>query len=298
MKRNNVESQEGFALIFVLGFLFLVTLVVTPFTLQARLHAQAAANVYNIQKLELLAHGMGEVIADKILNRDWEKQLPFKLNGTVSSCNASNFGVQISVQDHRGLIDLNAGTDDILKLGFLALNLDPSMSENYARTVAYIRSIEHQNKPLGLLGFSKGRAFGRYSSVLELLDIESDNQLDHQQISNVFTVHTRISRPLTYALPDIISSTAERQNSSLQLGNQEPSYANGVYTLNITMQNKRSKLIGSVSKVVALGIYRGSPVQSLETIPTVISSNSLPETSTQCDELFGVEVADLLEKIK
>ena len=298
-KTNSTES--GFTLIVVLGFLFVVTLMITPFVTQTRNELFIGHTNQTLERLEFLANGLVDVLAMRILSSFETSELPFSLNGVEETCRVGGFNIQVKVQDHRGLIDLNTANISLLKLGFQSTGMSDIVAETHAKTVIHLRSPFSGPAPLGVFSTHTNRRLGRFASALELMDIASTHRLNHRVIARTFTVHTGAGILRTdLAPPPLINALEERVTTGNPLtSDNQPTVPNGIYTIEITLLAKKKNLFKSISSVVAIGVHNNRPSQLLEHIPPEpIRTESRTQRPDGCGEIFGSSVNDIVQAME
>lgn len=113
------RGERGFVLLVVLSVLGLLALVVATFAHVTRTHVKAAAASVGSGRAEALADaGVNLAILDAIAARETEKvNRRFRLDATPATCSLEGEAgvLTIAVQDEAGKIDLNIGSEAILR---------------------------------------------------------------------------------------------------------------------------------------------------------------------------------------
>lgn len=290
-------GDQGFALIAVLGFLFVVALFVSPFVLQARTSFLVSKNALRLERMDMLADGLIELVASRLLANNGASLVP-NLNGVPQSCSNTHLKIGVAVQSHLGLIDLNASGAPLLTLGFKALSFSDDEAEKLARTIIHMRSIRQSGTSAAIYETQIPRKQGPFVSVAELTDINISNHIDHRKAVEVFTVHTRTGRlNLQLASVALRESAAQRDETGLPIFSataRQP--LRGVQTISIFLKTKDDRYQRTVTRIVGLGIGTGKPIRSIETIHAGDVSYPANETFKNCSDMFGPEVVQILKE--
>jgi general secretion pathway protein K len=118
-KSHKAGGERGFVLLVVLSVLGLLALVVATFAHVARTHVRAAAASVESGRAEALADaGVNMAILDAIAARETDKaNRRFLLDATPATCGLEGEAgtLTIVVQDEAGKVDLNIGSESILR---------------------------------------------------------------------------------------------------------------------------------------------------------------------------------------
>lgn len=190
-KQDQNSAQSGFALFVVLMFLMLAAAIATPFFSTARDYAFIQRNVSQTSRERSASEGLLSLSAQRYFElAGRQERLPAQV-----SCKAGNNGetMLVSFQNHLGLIDLNAASSQLLRLGFVALGVDDSAAMQLATVTESYRSPE----PAGRPGDSIWPIFGGlknapFESSAELLDFGLPQGVDAEALGGVFTVHAGV----------------------------------------------------------------------------------------------------------
>ena len=132
-------DENGFVLVSALLLLAALTATIAVFTREARLQVRITANAIRNTQAELDANGAIQLIAARLalmpsvdMTRAW--------NGTPVACIMPNdTKVMIRIQDHGGLVDLNAASPELLSWAFRRGGLDPIEANQIAVRVVDAR---------------------------------------------------------------------------------------------------------------------------------------------------------------
>lgn len=202
------SGQNGFALFVVLMFLVLAASIATPFFATARDYAFILRNGVQESRSQPVADGILALSAQRYFElAAAQKRLPMQVTCALGENGQS---LLVSFQNHAGLIDLNAATAPLLKLGFRALGADTAAAAQLAALAESYRAADPANNRADDAGTAVvgGLKKAPFESTAELLDFRLPAGATADMLGNVFTVHTRIdalderfaSRPLRKAL--------------------------------------------------------------------------------------------------
>jgi general secretion pathway protein K len=192
------QNDFGFALFAVLSFMLLAAAVVTPFLTNARTDALIARNVTNEIGNGMLADGLIALAANQI----WKKiHLPGFTIPKSLKCQLGPTTIKFDLQNHAGLIDLNAASADLLKVGFLASGYAADISEDLAQTALRYRSVEQLQGPASLVEVAGGLKGGLFEAVDELNDFRVRQTKLRPDYRSIFTTRTATGTILDTALP-------------------------------------------------------------------------------------------------
>ena len=185
------SRDSGFALVVVLSFLLIAAALTTPFVTGAHVQALATRNSSRTAREEILLRGLVEMAATRYIEL---YENPDAQSVTDVICPAPHVGrpdIAFHFQDHRGLIDLNAASQDVLVIGFEALSLERNEAEKLASEAVRFRSVESgQNSvPSGAVP-RYGYKRGLFESTAELTDLAAFPRVQAGAVNRVFSVHS------------------------------------------------------------------------------------------------------------
>lgn len=209
------EAQSGFALVAVLGLVLIVSAILLPFTTSARLRLLTAENALNTYRYEQI----GEVAAVEAA-RTLTGQSDAGLFGhpkprPYADCKVGEYTLSLQVQDHRGLIDLNAASLELLGVGFQALGLSTEKAKLLARAVDLYRRLDQQPalELASLIGPS-GYKHAAFEDVAELKDFVDLKQVSLLAITGVFTVYNYSGSLVVNLAPSSLKTIIKSQQKS------------------------------------------------------------------------------------
>ena len=145
---RELNSQRGFVLLSVLWFVALLMLMVTTFITSVRTHTRISANQVQSIEARLSADAVVRMIAYGLAAP------PETIQGlSVTSADGSIFACQlpdgetalVSIQDHAGLVDLNAATPKLLRKLFIAIGSQPSDAARLANSIVDFRDPDNES---------------------------------------------------------------------------------------------------------------------------------------------------------
>ena len=116
------SASAGFSLVAVLVFMLIVSAIVVPFAVTAKTRLMIANNEVEQERLSLLAEGLGNVVASELTGGSETKKSCRWISRRPRAGREISASI-VRVQDHGGLIDLNAADDTLLALGLRSARL-------------------------------------------------------------------------------------------------------------------------------------------------------------------------------
>ncbi len=294
--RETVEpGRSGFALVGVLAFLLVISALVVPFAVTAKTRLLIANNEIEHEKLSLLATGLVNVLSTAITGGT-ATNLP--LDFSPMRCRADNLLVQAQVQDHNGLIDLNAAEPPLLALGFAALGLGPADASKTASTVVAFRNsvsaFSATDVSTDQTSVRGGFKRAPFESVSELNDIATLRGIPTSRLHGVFTVNSRSGTTSTLHAPDIVRNTI-RANANVAsiVADKSDSRA---YTVSVVIRRGASGLVGDAGYVIER--VGGRDFRLVTRTPALAFDldSKAADSLGGCDELFGMETTQILRE--
>lgn len=181
------RTDSGFALFVVLAFLLLIASITTPFLAAAKIEALVSRNSAFAVRDAIALRGVLEMAALRYfeLYRD-RTDAPF----SEVTCELNDVRLNFQFQDHSGLIDLNAASPEVLKLGFESLGLTIAASLKLANSVVRYRSVDSFAPAPELITPRGGNKFAPIENVAELQDLLPPGEFSNEIIGTVFTVYS------------------------------------------------------------------------------------------------------------
>ena len=236
---RNAGAADGFALFVVLGFLMLVSSLLIMFTTSTRVKLLTSNTRYNEARLGYAAEAINAVIARKISadvaaahgDGAW-------VSGLSGRCRIGQTELYTRVQPHSGLIDLNTASQDLLQLGFRALQFDAADAHSLARAVTQYRLPGSLGDPAGQAAVSieAGLKHGPYEDVSELNDFAAMRRLSLSDLAGVFTVYGKRSALDMRAAPAAITNVVASMSPDNAQYASQTSAASDVFTIETTIR--------------------------------------------------------------
>ncbi|TGP85417.1 MULTISPECIES: general secretion pathway protein GspK [unclassified Mesorhizobium] len=292
---RSADKSAGFALVAVLVFMLIVSAIVAPFALTARSRLMIAANETEQQRLAMAADGLVNVVAGELF--DGTSKLP--QNAQPTRCHAGHFSFELSVQDHRGLIDLNAADDELLAEGLASFGFDPLMAGEIAKAIVTFRSPPHAfaagAQPRSSLGPSQNKS-AAFESVSELQEFSALASIPLRDLYAVFTVDLKQGAIVLAKAPNRLRNFI---NTALQAEQPADSDKNrgSLYTVEVTARRDGSGIAGHAGFVVERSALAATGFVRLSRMPAAeIDSPAASVLVIGCDGLFGTAVAQILAR--
>ncbi|MER9683892.1 general secretion pathway protein GspK [Mesorhizobium sp. M0184] len=291
------STSAGFSLVAVLVFMLIVSAIVVPFAVTAKTRLMIANNEVEQERLSLLAEGLANVVSSELADGFATEKLP--PDSTPAACQSGEFAFDVRIQDHGGLIDLNAADADLLSLGFASLGFDQQSSEELAEAAIQFRGsinafAAQAAEPATAVGPAQNKQ-APFESVSELQEFSALASTPLHDLHDVFTVFSkRGTLSLDHAPSRLraVLAGASASSASITQGATEGS----TYSVEVTARRDGSGIAGQVGFIIekfpasAAGFRRlsGSPIAELTNHARTTTS------SGNCDTLFGTEAAQIL----
>jgi len=300
MTKDHLEDDSasaGFSLVAVLVFMLIVSAVVVPFAVMARTRLMIANNEVEQERLSLLAEGLANVIASELAGSPATGKLP--LDSTPTRCRSGKLTFDVRVQDHGGLIDLNAADAHLLSQGFVSLGFDPQTSEALAKAVTRYRATanafqaqpEPQASPVGPDEYKAAP----FESVSELQEFAALASTPLPDLYGIFTVNSkRGTISLDHApnrLRALLTDASESSAFVMQTVASAPAY-----TVDITAMRDGSGIAGHAGFIIEPFPTSSAGFRRVSQSPIAEATASPPSSRTaSCDTLFGAEATEILK---
>ena len=225
LKPQAACGQRGFVLLVVLSTLGLLSIVVVSFTQISRSHVKVAGAVSESGRAEALADaGVNIAILELVAGRAKEPaSRRFPLNAAPLTCSVGDHGrLTISVQDEGGKVDLNIGSETLLR----ALLLGLGAGEAAADAILDYRDDDDRRRPAGAeraeytaAGRLRGPRNGPFLAIEELAGVLGLDQTDVDRLSPLVTIYSGLTGIDTSVAPEPLMSAVvqgiERGGSSM-----------------------------------------------------------------------------------
>ncbi len=295
------ECESGFALIVVIMFLLTVSALMTPFVLIARSEFTHAVDSYRKNRLDLLAEGLGQVLARELALPDSDKRTAeLELNSEPMRCSAGEVTIEARVQDQRGLVDLNAADEAQLRVAFVAIGMDNVKAQSLARLVTKYRDsdIANENTAANQEDIWDGPKSAPFNTIEELYDLKPLAGKPLQKIAESFTIYNEEGLLLATVLPRELSKLLPQVPSSIYPYIRSEPFGTPKFRIDIAAMIAPSGISGYFGAIVnALQDDEGT----FAWVERMANPNFLPGGSLRsgrksgCETLFGPAVTTLLQ---
>jgi general secretion pathway protein K len=271
--------DEGFALAAVLVFILLATAIAAPFALAAKSRLMLARNEVVRERMSLLAEGLSHLVVERL---PWTLAESRHFGGTASfNCLAGRYRIGVLLQDHGGLIDLNAAEPPLLAIGFRSLGLPESVASTVADSVASSRA--PASPFAGGNGLQSQGKQGPLESVTELAQLEALRAIPLARQLAHFTVHSASGTLAIDRAPDSLRRAVRlTTNASVVRARAEIP----AWTVVVVVAQDGQAIRGTAGFVVGAPTNEG-PARRLEILPMTLSREDTHPASTDCARLFG-----------
>ncbi|TGR84234.1 general secretion pathway protein GspK [Mesorhizobium sp. M2D.F.Ca.ET.223.01.1.1] len=291
------DNDAGFALVAVLVFMLIVSAIVVPFAMTARSQLMIASNETEQQRLAMVADGLVNVVASELFDGSATSKLP--QNAQPARCHAGHFSFELSVQDHRGLIDLNAANDQLLAQGLASFGFDPRMAGEIAKAIVTFRSPPNPfaggTQPRSSLGPSRNK-FAAFESVSELQEFSALASIPLRDLYAVFTVDLKQGAIVSAKAPNRLRGFVNTASQAEQPADPDKN-GGSLYTIEVTARRDGSGIAGHAGFVVERSALAATGFVRLSRMPAAeIDSPAASVPAIGCDGLFGTAVAQILAR--
>ncbi|MER9071070.1 type II secretion system protein GspK [Mesorhizobium sp. M0902] len=292
------STSAGFSLVAVLVFMLIVSAIVVPFAVTAKTRLMIANNEVEQERLSLLAEGLADVVSSELADGFATEKLP--PDSTPTACRSGEFTFDVRIQDHSGLIDLNAADAALLSLGFASLGFDRQMSEELAEAAIQFRSsinafAAQAAEPATAVGPAQNKQ-APFESVSELQEFSALASTPLHDLHDVFTVFSkRGTLNLDHAPSRLRTVLAGSPASSASI--TQEATEGSAYSVEVSARRDGSGIAGQVGFIIekfpasAAGFRRISRTPAAEIADLAATTSS---RFTDCDALFGTEAAQIL----
>ena len=286
------SASSGFSLVAVLVFMLIVSAIVVPFAVTAKTRLMIANSEVEQERLSLLAEGLGNVVASTLTGASGGQKLP--LDSTPASCRSGELSFAVRVQDHGGLIDLNAADDSLLELGFAALGFERQTSEELAKATIRFRDSAKLFVGLPPSRSAVGPAEDKqapFESVSELQEFPALASIPLRTLNGVFTVNSKRGTVSADRAPSRLrAALASGSSASVVQALADAS----AYTVDVVVRRDSSGIAGEAGFIIeksptgaAFSRVSRSPAAEAGALPPVAGT-------ADCEVLFGTEAARIL----
>jgi general secretion pathway protein K len=207
--KKGAKNDAGFALFVVLSFLLIATAITVPFLTNARIDALVSRNAGQFTHEKVLLRGLLQVTAIRYF--ELYQKTENRPAGAVN-CNFAGLSLNLNIQDHSGLIDLNAASVDVLSLGFQSFDIPTETAQILANSVVKYRSVDNliAAQP-GDLAVRNGYKNALFEHVDELHDLLAAANVYIKNIDTVFTIHSGTGTVDEAAAPKQLLAAIEKR---------------------------------------------------------------------------------------
>jgi general secretion pathway protein K len=284
------SASSGFSLVAVLVFMLIVSAIVVPFAVTARTRLMIANNEVEQERLSLLAEGLGNVVASELTGGSGAKKFP--LDFTPSACREGDFSFDVRIQDHDGLIDLNAADDQLLALGFASLGFERQTAQALAKAAIRFRDnaklFAGQPGPRSAVGPPEDKQ-APFESVSELQEFSALASTPLQTLHAVFTVDSKRGMISADRAPNRLRAALAGGSSASVT---EAAADASAYTVDVVVRRDDSGITAEAGFIIETSPVSPTAFQRASRSPVT----ALPPAAatTDCEVLFGAEAARIL----
>ncbi|MER8963829.1 hypothetical protein [Mesorhizobium sp. M0701] len=294
-RSEDENGNAGFSLVAVLVFMLIVSAIVVPFAVTAKTRLMMANNEIEQERLSLLAEGLANVVSSELADGSATEKLPPDF--TPASCRSGEFIFDVRIQDHSGLIDLNAADARLLSLGFASLGFDRPASEELAQAAIQFRGNTNAFAAPAETVTSVGPAQNKmapFESVSELQEFSALASTPLHDLDDVFTVFSkRGTLGLDHApspLRTVLAGASGSGASTTQEAGEAPAYS-----VEVTARRDGSGIAGQAGFIVEKFPASAAGFRRLSRTPAAeITDLAATTSSRDCDALFGTAAAQIL----
>ncbi|MDX8525888.1 hypothetical protein RFM68_15350 [Mesorhizobium sp. MSK_1335] len=294
---RSADNNAGFALVAVLVFMLIVSAIVVPFALTARSRLMIASNESEHQRLSMVADGLVNVVAGELFEGAATARLP--QNAEPALCHSGHFSFDLRVQDHRGLIDLNAANDQLLAQGLASFGFDPQTAGQIANAIVAFRNPPNAfaagTQPRSPLGPPQNK-FAAFESVSELQEFSALASIPLRDLYDVFTVDLKQGSIVVAKAPRKLRNFVNTASQDEQ-PNEPDKNGGSLYTVEVTARRDGSGIAGQAGFVVEKSVLATADFIRISRMPAAdIGGPAATMPTISCNGLFGTAVAQILAR--
>ena len=193
------NSEKGFVLITVIWLLILIALLSASFVYVTNLNARSKSNIIASFQAESVADGLVRLVAMTLWNQIGAGATEIPVDGTPFSCPfQAGRQARFSVQDVRGLVDINAATGPTLASLFSARGIDRQRIPALIDALLDFRDADDSRRMAGAeksdyerLGLRPGPNNALFKSIEELDQVLGYDSALLDRIIKYVTVHKK-----------------------------------------------------------------------------------------------------------
>ncbi|ODA93661.1 hypothetical protein BFX40_12825 [Mesorhizobium sp. SEMIA 3007] len=288
------SARGGFSLVAVLIFMLIVSAIVVPFAVTAKTRLMIANSEVEQERLALLAEGLGNVVASTLTGGAGGQKFP--LDSTPTSCRSGEYSFTVRVQDHGGLIDLNAADDRLLEIGFAAFGFEQQTSAELAKAAIRFRDNAKLFADLPRSRSAVGPAEDKqapFESVSELQEFSALSSIPLHILNGVFTVNSKRGTISADRAPSRLRAALASGSSASVVQAEADASA---YTVDVVVRRDGSAITGEAGFIIEKS-RTGAAFSRVARSPA-IEGGALPPvagSAAGCEVLFGTEAAQILK---
>ena len=184
-------SRDGFALVAVLWLAGLIAAIAAGFAVSVRLNVLTHAAALHGLELEAAADGLARLTAFRLAA---EPATPQPAPGAALACRWSRgISAELLIQDHAGLIDLNAVSPDLIARLIAGLGAAPGLAEEIAKAIRDFSdtgATEDAGEPAAYPGQGFGPKNAAFDAIEELDQIPGMTEPLYRALLPHVTVHS------------------------------------------------------------------------------------------------------------
>lgn len=277
-------GRDGFALVGVLVFCFILIPVCAVLAQSSRNFAHGVRSDVDSFREELLAGGLADAVAARVGS---DRALFDSLSAKVRFCRLADYAIAVSLRDHDGKIDLNNAASELLIAGFKAAGLNGETAGLLQQFVEASRSNTDTPRDILALVEKVSLKHASFEHVDEMQDVLAALDLPDIDMDAFFTVNRGVAN-----VEESSAAPALREELGT-LTNQGVVFAdNGTFDyVDIVVSLHRLK--GSGASTLAKSYRKISPLGDVVDIMTTrLSQNpTFPAEppSSECAQMFGFQ---------
>ncbi len=279
-------ADAGFSLVTVLWILVALSAILAPITIRARTQALHTTSVMQIDRLDLLARGIANVLVARLAdNRSGGSVLP--RNSTPVGCSAGVLDIRVAVQDHAGLVSLNHALKPALTAALTALGRDNGNASTLADAMITNRSYRPANNRTAP-DIDGGPKHAPFESVSEVFEITGLRSASYRDLHRTFSAHATSN---TLALPVTPKHLADAARRFDGLEGSATGGSSAYQTVSVEV--RRGEILGQFNGIFETST-RGVPYP-VETWRYDDARAAADSDGQRCADLFGMDITAALE---
>lgn len=291
------RREQGFALAAVLGFILIISAFLSNFAVSSRVHMLTTSNIFEETKARWAIEALLTEVAREYAQSTLASTVysPFNLREAVA-CQAGPVAISLRLQEHSGLIDLNAASVELLALGYQSLGLDAEVSQRLAEQTDQYRNMTPSPDPLPIDGaVADGYKHAAFEDVRELYDFEPLRAFAQATLMQTFTVFTKSGTLSAENLPEKLHAAINASGQKAEAWLVHGAAGSRVITVEMWIQSRKT------APKYAAAIFRlfgdGADVRQLTGVaPMSTDTSPRVQVNSGCATIFGYDVARLLQR--